>query len=77
MILTGRELIVTVKKSVEPKAEKWASFDVNLTNVTAFIDGEIKRYDLRELYHIHRTYESKRQSKPNTSKMLLKKYSNS
>ncbi|MEM3575973.1 MAG: transposase [Thermoproteota archaeon] len=46
------------------------------------INGEIKRYDLRELYHIHRTYETKRQRiqklskiKPETSKRLLEKYS--
>ncbi|MEM3576412.1 MAG: transposase [Thermoproteota archaeon] len=82
LILAQKELIITVKKSVEPKAEKWASFDVNLTNITAFIDGEIKRYDLRELYHIHRTYETKRQRiqklskiKPLTSRRLLEKYS--
>ncbi|MEM2564432.1 MAG: transposase, partial [Candidatus Bathyarchaeia archaeon] len=82
LILTEKELIITVKKDVEPKAEKWASFDVNLTNVTALIDGEIRRYDLRGLYHIHRAYEVKRQRiqklskiKPNTSRMLLKKYS--
>ncbi|MEM3568421.1 MAG: IS200/IS605 family accessory protein TnpB-related protein, partial [Candidatus Jordarchaeales archaeon] len=82
LILTEKELIVTVKKSVEPKAEKWASFDVNLTNITAFIDGKIKRYDLRELYHIHRVYEVKLQRiqklmrfKPNTSNRLLEKYS--
>ncbi|MEM3832063.1 MAG: transposase [Thermoprotei archaeon] len=67
---------------MSPKADKWASFDVNLTNVMAFIGGEIKRYDLRELYHIHRVYEVKRQRmqklskiKPNTSKRLLEKYS--
>ncbi|MEM3258721.1 MAG: transposase, partial [Thermoproteota archaeon] len=58
------------------------SFDVNLMNVTSSINGEIKRYDLRELYHIHRTYETKRQRiqklskiKPETSKRLLEKYS--
>ncbi|MEM0162657.1 MAG: transposase [Thermoproteota archaeon] len=82
LILAQKELIITIKKSVEPKAEKWASFDVNLMNVTSSINGEIKRYDLRELYHIHRTYETKRQRiqklskiKPETSKRLLEKYS--
>ncbi|MEM0262596.1 MAG: transposase, partial [Nitrososphaerota archaeon] len=82
LILTEKELIVTVKKNVEPRADKWASFDVNLTNVTAFIDCEIRLYDLRRLYHIHRAYEIKRQRiqkmfkiKPNTSKKLLEKYS--
>ncbi|MEM3826472.1 MAG: transposase [Nitrososphaeria archaeon] len=82
LILTERELIITVKKNVEPKADKWASFDVNLTNITEFVDGEIKSYDLRELYHIHRVYEVKRQRiqkmskiKPLTSKKLLEKYS--
>ncbi|MEM3569622.1 MAG: hypothetical protein QXI20_08800, partial [Candidatus Jordarchaeales archaeon] len=61
LILTEKDLIITVKRDVEPKADKWASFDVNLTNVTALIDGEIRRYDLRKLYHIHRVYEVKRQ----------------
>ncbi|MEM3832365.1 MAG: transposase [Thermoprotei archaeon] len=82
LLMTESELIITVKKRVELKADEWASFDVNLTNVTAFIGGEIKRYDLRELYHIHRTYETKRQRiqklskiKPLTSKRLLEKYS--
>ncbi|MEM0328268.1 MAG: transposase [Thermoproteota archaeon] len=82
LILTEKELIITVKKNVEPKAEKWASFDVNLTNITAIIDSKIRCYDLRELYHIHRTYETKRQRiqklskiKPETSKRLLEKYS--
>ncbi|MBO3801693.1 MAG: transposase [Candidatus Brockarchaeota archaeon] len=82
LLMTEKELTITVKKSVEPKAEKWASFDVNLTNVTDFIDGEIKRYDLKELYHIHRVCENKRRRiqrlsrlKPETSKRLLEKYS--
>ncbi|MEM3786818.1 MAG: transposase, partial [Nitrososphaeria archaeon] len=82
LFMTEKELIITVKKGVEPKAENWASFDVNLTNVTAFIDGEIERYDLKELYHIHRVYEVKRRKiqklvnfRPKTSRRLLKKYS--
>ncbi|MDK2795133.1 MAG: putative transposase [Archaeoglobaceae archaeon] len=81
LLMTENELIITVKKKIEPKAEKWASFDVNLTNITALIDGEIKRYDLRELYHIHRVYELKRQKiqklskkKPKTAKKLMQKY---
>jgi len=55
---------------------------VNLTNVTALINGRIERYDLKELYHVHRVYEVKRQRiqrlskfKPKTSKRLMKKYS--
>lgn len=82
LILAERELIVTFKKKVEPRADKWASFDVNLTNVTALINGRIERYDLKELYHVHRAYEVKRQRiqrlskfKPKTSKRLMKKYS--
>jgi len=81
LVLTEKELIIAVKKRVEPKAEKWSSFDVNLTNITALIDNRIKRYDLRGLYHIHRTYEIKRKrmqelskTKPKTSKGLLEKY---
>jgi putative transposase len=82
LVLTEKELIITVKKSIEPRAENYASFDVNLTNVTAFINGRIKRYDMKKLYHIHRVYEIKRQKmqklsklKPKTSKTLLQRYS--
>lgn len=82
LILAEKELIVTFKKKVEPRADEWASFDVNLTNVTALINGRIERYDLKELYHVHRVYEVKRQRiqrlskfKPKTSKRLMKKYS--
>jgi putative transposase len=82
LILTEKEVIITVKKMVDPKADKWASFDINLTNVTALIDGRVERYDLKKLYHIHRVHEIKRQKaqslsrfKPKTSKRLLRKYS--
>jgi len=82
LVLTEKYLIITVKKSVEPRADKWASFDVNLTNVTALINGGIVRYDLKKLYHIHRVYEIKREKaqslsrfKPKTSERLLRRYS--
>ena len=82
LILTEKELIITFKREVKPKADKWASFDVNLTNITALMDGGIERYDLRRLYHIHRVYEAKRQRiqrlskfKPKTSRRLLQRYS--
>jgi putative transposase len=82
LILTEKELIITFKREVEPKADKWASFDVNLTNITALINGRIERHDLKELYHVHRVYESKRRRvqrlskfKPKTSKRLMEKYS--
>ncbi|MGC8849570.1 MAG: hypothetical protein ACP5QI_03765 [Candidatus Bathyarchaeia archaeon] len=82
LILTEKELTLTVKKNVEPRAEKWSSFDVNLLNVTALINDKVERYSLKEPYHIHRAYEIKRgriqklsKIKPNTSKILLEKYS--
>jgi len=82
LVLTEKYLIITVKKGVEPRADKWASFDVNLTNVTALINGRIVRYDLKKLYHIHRVYETKRQRiqrlsefKPKASEKLMQKYS--
>lgn len=82
LLLTEKELVITVKKRFEPKPCKWSSFDINLTNVTALIDGKVKRYDLRKLYHVHRAYELKRAKiqklsklKPETSKKLLAKYS--
>ena len=82
LILKEKELIITVKKKVEPKADEWSSFDVNLTNVTALINGRVERYSFKELYHINRVYEVKRQRmqklsklKPKTSKRLIRKYS--
>jgi len=83
LLLTEKELIITVKKKVELKEPKsWASFDVNLTNVTALIDDKIVRYDLKQLYHVHRVYELKRQriqkmakKKPKTASKLMEKYS--
>ncbi|MCD6537653.1 transposase, partial [Candidatus Bathyarchaeota archaeon] len=53
LILTREELIITVKREVVLKEPRqWASFDVNLTNITALINGKIVRYDLKRLYHI-------------------------
>lgn len=76
LILTKDELTITVKKEVRmKKVKKWASFDINLTNITALVNGKIVRYDLKQLYHIHRAYEVKRKKiqklskrKPKTAK---------
>lgn len=83
LILQEDRLIITFKKKVEPiKPEDYASFDVNLTNITGLINGRIVKFDLRELYHIHRVYEEKRRkiqklskTKPKTAKKLMQKYS--
>ena len=83
LILMENRLIVTFKKKVESiKPKDYASFDVNLTNITGFINGRIVRFDLRELYHIHRVYEEKRRriqklskTKPKIAKKLMQKYS--
>ena len=83
LILTESELVITFKKLVkEVKPKKWASFDVNLTNITTLINEKLVRYDLRQLYHIHRVYEIKGRKiqqlaghKPKTAKKLMKKYS--
>ena len=80
LILTREELIITVKREVALKKPRhWASFDVNLTNITALINGRIVRYDLKRLCHIHRVYENKRRKiqqlakhKPRTAKKLMK-----
>nr|MDO8063382.1 hypothetical protein [Candidatus Freyrarchaeum guaymaensis] len=58
LLLTENRLIINFKRkprSVEPRG--WASFDVNLANVTALTNGGVVRYDLRQLYHVHRIYE--------------------
>ena len=83
VILMENKLIVVVKRDPNPvKPRGWASFDVNLTNITALVDGEVKRYNLKPLYHIHRVYEGKRRRiqklvkhKPKVAKRLLHKYS--
>ena len=83
LILQEDRLIVTFKRSVEQIEPKdYASFDVNLTNITGLINGRIVRFDLRELYHIHRVYEEKRRkiqklakTKPKIAKRLMQKYS--
>ena len=83
LILAEGELIVTLKREVKPRRPKsWASFDVNLTNITALIDGKVVRYNLKQLYHVHRVYENKRRKiqkfskhKPKTAKRLMEKYS--
>lgn len=83
LILQENRLIITFKKKVELiKPNDYSSFDVNLTNITGLINGRIIRFDLRELYHIHRVYEEKRRriqklskTKPKTAKKLMRKYS--
>ena len=83
LILTERELIIAVKKEfVLKEPRRWASFDINLTNITALIDGKVVRYNLKQLYHIHRVYENKRRKiqklskhKPKTAERLMEKYS--
>ena len=83
LLLREDGLIITFKKKVvgvEPR--DWASFDINLTNVTALISGRVVRYDLRQLYHVHRAYEEKRRRiqklsgrKPRAAGRLMRKYS--
>ena len=83
LILQEDKLIITFKKEVEPIEPKdYASFDVNLTNITGLINGRIVKFDLKGLYHIHRVYEEKRRkiqklskTKPKTAKKLMEKYS--
>jgi len=83
LILTENELIVTRKKGVKPRRPRSrASFDVNLTNVTALVDEEMARYDLEPLCHIHGVYEEERRKiqrlskrKPKTGRRLTEKYS--
>ena len=83
LILQENRLIITFKKKVELiEPNDYASFDVNLTNVTGLMNRRIVRFNLRELYHVHRVYEEKRRkiqklskTKSKTAKKLMKKYS--
>ena len=67
-------------EGAEPRGR--ASFDVNLTNVTAPTNGKVVKYDLRQPHHIHRAYEEKRRRiqklskrKPKVAERLMQKYS--
>lgn len=71
---------VKIVEYIEPR--DWMSVDINLTNVTVLAGLNVYRFDTRELYHIHRVYEIKRQKiqrisawNRRLSKKLLKKYS--
>jgi len=71
---------VKTVKYIEPR--DWMSVDINLTNITVLADLNVYRFDTRELYHIHRVYELKRQRiqkipawNRKLSEKLLKKYS--
>ncbi len=83
LLLAENGLIINFKRKVEGVEPRgWASFDVNLANVTALISGRIVRYDLRQLYHVHRVYEEERRKlqklskrKPRTAERLMWKYS--
>ena len=77
------KLIITFKKRVKSiKPKDYASFDINLTNITGLMNGRIIRFDLKELYHIQRVYEEKKRkiqklskTKPKTAKKFMQKYS--
>ena len=83
LLLTDDRLYITFKRFPKPKdTNGWSAFDVNEANVTEARDGfGLIRYDLRELYHIHRAYEEKRRriqslrkTHPKRSKKLMEKY---
>ena len=67
-------------KPIKPK--DYASFDVNLTSITGFINRRVVRFDLGDYYHIHRVYEKKEgrfkklaKAKPKTAKKIMQKHS--
>ncbi|NJE08640.1 transposase, partial [Thermococcus sp. M39] len=71
-----------VKEVVYYEPRDWMSIDINLTNVTALAGLTVYRFDTRELYHVHRVYEEKRQKiqkisawNRRLSTELLEKYS--
>ena len=84
LLMTDDRLYITFKCSPRPREPSgWSAFDVNEANVTEARDEVgVIRYDLRELYHIHRVYELKsrriqtlRKTHPRRSKRLMEKYS--
>ncbi|USG99702.1 transposase [Thermococcus argininiproducens] len=83
LFLFPDKLVLNFVKTVEYFEPKdWMSIDINLTNITALAGLTVYRFDTRELYHVHRVYEEKRQKiqKISTwnrrlSTELLEKYS--
>ncbi|WP_223208986.1 MULTISPECIES: IS200/IS605 family accessory protein TnpB-related protein [Pyrococcus] len=83
LFLFPDKLVLNFVKTVEYfKPRDWMSVDINLTNVTVLANLTVYNFDTRELYHIHRVYEVKRQKiqkisawNKKLSEKLLKKYS--
>jgi len=83
LFLFPDKIVLNLVKTVEYiEPRDWMSIDINLTNVTALAGLTVYRFDTRELYHIHRVYEVKRQRIQRISawnrrlgEKLLKKYS--
>ncbi|NJE13871.1 RNA-guided endonuclease TnpB family protein, partial [Thermococcus sp. LS2] len=62
LFLFPDKLVLNFVKTVEYfEPRDWMSVDINLTNVTVLAGLTVYRFDTRELYHIHRVYEVKRQ----------------
>lgn len=83
LFLFPDKLVLNFVKTVEYfEPRDWMSVDINLTNVTVLAGLTVYRFDTRELYHIHRVYEVKRQKiqkisawNRRLSTELLEKYS--
>ncbi len=80
--LKPHQLTIILKWKIPAKQPKgWAAIDINIANITMYMDGQFIKYDLRKIYHIHRAYEAKRQriqklakTKPKTAQKLMEKY---
>ncbi len=83
LFLFPDKIVLNFVKSVEYfEPRDLMSIDINLTNVTILAGLNVYRFDTRELYHVHRVYELKRQKIQKISawnrrlgEKLLKKYS--
>ena len=87
LILKENGVFIPFKEEVEIKKTKGLLiFDTNETNLTGLLitENEVKTifYDLRKVYHIHRTYEEKqrriqklKRQKPSTAAEVQSKYS--
>ena len=85
LFLFQDKIVLNFVKSAEYfEPRDWMSIDINLTNVTVLAGLNVYRFDTRELYHVHRVYELKKQKiqrisawNKKLSEKLLKKYSRS
>ncbi|RLE88766.1 MAG: hypothetical protein DRJ49_04510 [Thermoprotei archaeon] len=59
-LITDGKLMINFKKNIKPiKVKDWSTFNIDFINAIALINNKVVRYDIEQLYHIHRVYRMK------------------